>query len=412
MALELRTNICVDDPNDLSSFVQDVIYNAQTTNELINNLTEAITNIEASGTSDHKVSVNATDNAALGFDYLHAKFNDAAAYVSGQDALVCVETVSNSTERLFMDTSAISGFPGSVSDTYVLSLVSGAISWTLLGSDSIDSYEVKVTANDSTQSYLHDAFNLNATYVTNADILVGTATVGGSGTNQTERLFVDVSAINSYSATGFFLLGLDDNVSKYVTIETIGTELFSDSTFLTELTDLIESETPEKYRAIRGQATATTTAADATFTIDGVIALDSGLLPSEPVTVHNIPAEAHLNNQDVLADYNEASTRWEARPYNRPSPIRIAIVTEEIPAASGYTNTNITPGKTLGGSNIRLLDYGSGYGDPATLGATAKAENYAKAAILINKLVFVSERAPGIWVVHGEVCQAYTFFSG
>lgn len=71
----------------------------------------------------------------------------------------------------------------------------------------VAAYQVKCTVDDSTASYLHDAIKDNATYVSGSDAIVASATDGAAGTNQKERLFVDVSVIAGYTPTSTQLLG-------------------------------------------------------------------------------------------------------------------------------------------------------------------------------------------------------------
>lgn len=71
----------------------------------------------------------------------------------------------------------------------------------------VAAYTVKCTVDDSTASYLHDAIKDNATYVSGQDAIVATATDGAGGTDQKERLFVDVSAISGWSVGATQLLG-------------------------------------------------------------------------------------------------------------------------------------------------------------------------------------------------------------
>lgn len=184
----------------------DNAHNAQVTQELITNI---ITLIEESGTvDDKKLAVNGTDFTNATYDYLHAKVEqtDVADATLGY-ATVHSQTVGDLTELFYVDLSLVSGYDGTLK---VLSIDGGELFW-LTASGLVDSYEVMVTADDSTPKFLHSAFNLNTSYVSGADMLVGTQTVGSAATNQTERLFVDVSAITGYDASAFRVLTLEAN---------------------------------------------------------------------------------------------------------------------------------------------------------------------------------------------------------
>lgn len=76
----------------------------------------------------------------------------------------------------------------------------------------VDAHTIKSTINDSTAAFLHDAFKdaaTTSTYVSGQDAVVKNETDGASGTDQTERLFVDVSAISGWSSGIVQLLGHD-----------------------------------------------------------------------------------------------------------------------------------------------------------------------------------------------------------
>lgn len=87
------------------------------------------------------------------------------------------------------------------------------------GGGGVDNFTVKCTADDSTAGYLHDEINDNATYDSDEDLLVKNQTIGGAGSNQKERLFVDFDVITGYSATGHRLLGSEDDITKLETVE-------------------------------------------------------------------------------------------------------------------------------------------------------------------------------------------------
>lgn len=195
---ELNTSICT---------LQDIAPALQAQNE-INNLFFEI--INGGGVTDtYKVAVNGSDVAP---DYLHSKINQSASL---GDTSIGVNsfTVSDVTERFYVDFSAVGGYDPGV--LLYLSLDSGVLTWSRV-SIAVDSYSVLVTNADTTPKFLHNCFNLNAAYTANADILVGTETVGAAATNQTERLFVDVSEIAGWAGTGDFFLGMHNNVVSWM----------------------------------------------------------------------------------------------------------------------------------------------------------------------------------------------------
>jgi hypothetical protein len=213
------TKIGADGINTRPCSPEDEAKNWQVIKNTINQLFEAVNNISVAF-SDHKVAVNDTDNTNLTFDYLHAKVNDNDTYAIDLDLLVMSETVGDLTERFFVKSSNISGFsdPG----TLLLTLADdkSTVQWT--GATIVsDTFKVKATGTDSTEDYFHNTINDNATYVGGADIIVASATVGAAASNQKERLFVDVSAISGWAATGEFVLRLVGNTVQWGDFSTI-----------------------------------------------------------------------------------------------------------------------------------------------------------------------------------------------
>lgn len=205
---ELIVNPCT--PGDLA-------HNAQVTQELITNI---ITIIDGSSTiDDKKLAVNLDDYNNATYDYLHAKVEqtDVADATLGY-ATVRSETVDDLTELFYVDFSLVSNYGGSLK---YLAIDGGELFW-LDGLGVTDSYTVKSTATDTVAGYLHDAIEDNATYASGADIIVAAATGSGApwaaGTgaaDQTERLFVDVSAISGYHATNLLVLTIEANAVSW-----------------------------------------------------------------------------------------------------------------------------------------------------------------------------------------------------
>lgn len=151
------------------------------------------------------VNVTADDSTP---STLHDAINGSVAagtYTAGRDPLITSNTVgaasTNQTELFFIDANAIPSY--SNTGTWCLSLVNDVLTWvdgTGLGSGGGDAFTVKATTNDSTASFLHDAITTAATRDSTADVIVATQTQGGSGTNQTETLFADMSAVSGYGS--------------------------------------------------------------------------------------------------------------------------------------------------------------------------------------------------------------------
>lgn len=184
--------------------------------------------IEAGGLPDHKVAISAFDEGGAGADYLFAKIQDAGSFNSDTDAIVSAAD-AGAVVAFFWSATNVVGY----SPTGLLNLIvdNGVLQFAGF-TDTVDNYTVKVTTSDLTASFLHDAFNLNATYSSPADLLIATETVGAGGTNQKERPFVDVSIINGYDATAFRVWTIENNTTLLASITVIGQKLVLDATFI------------------------------------------------------------------------------------------------------------------------------------------------------------------------------------
>lgn len=393
-SIDINTNFCT---------LEDASYATQALVEQIQNIYNVL---DTGGVlaDTFKVSVNEDD---VGPDFLHAKIDQSG--VTGYEGTIPVfsETIGDSTERFIADLRSVANYTTVGSDTQFLSINgAGELSFTTVGT-SVDTNMVMVTSGDSTPSYLHDAFDLNAAYVANADLLVATETVGWGGTNQKERPFVDVSAIAGYSAEGTFFLALVNNVTTYV-----------------DASDLVAGGISAGYAM---DASGSTLSFDPTE-ITGFAAEFQFFMHLAAATGATDPAWKTIANYDpaknqiqwhqsgdfkfqTVEGYDATKTQALSHVGGNWKFLRgpvFAITTEAIPAATGnYTSGPITPGKTTGSSNIRLYDYGTNYGDGASQGALAKAENYMRGAVSARKGVYVWERAPDIWVIPSEGCQAF-----
>ena len=164
-----------------------------------------------------KVLVNGSDAAP---NYLHAKI-DQSETPPAYSAPVKSQTIGNLTEAFYWDAQDITGWADDQS--YFMVLDGGSPSWQVASLGAVDTFKVSSTSFDSTPNYLHDAFTLAVTgeYVGDADFQVASQTVGVQSTNQTERLFVDISTIRNWAATGTLVLAIVDNVSQYLPIDDI-----------------------------------------------------------------------------------------------------------------------------------------------------------------------------------------------
>ncbi len=385
---QLNTDVCT---------LQDVAGTLQVQNELNNFFYEVI---NGGGVSDtYKVKIDDDDVAP---DFLHAKMNDTGSYDVDSMILVRAESVSDATERYFWQASDVSGFSAGT-----LQVLYKDVSDALVFGDpsvSTDSNKVLCTSGDLTANYLHDSLNLAATYVGGADILVATATVGGGGTDQTERLFVDASAISGWAGTGDFFLGMHNNAVSWMTFSDIvsggisvgyaldvsGATVSFDPTEITGFTS--------EFQFFMHLASASAATDPAWKSVTGYDATkkqiqwhQSGSFSFNTVTNYDTATTQHLSHINGTWQFLGA--------------LRFAITTAAIPAATGNYNGAITPGTTVG-NNIQLYDFGATYGASAAQAGAAQAENYMRAAVAIHKPIFVFERAPGIWVVPAEGCTA------
>ena len=138
--------------------------------------------------------------------FLHDCLKDTATYVGGADIIVAGAVdgahATNQHERFFVDVSAMTGWAGT--GTFVWMTIDNVTQLIDVSVGGLgDTYKVKSTANDTTPAYLHTALNnavAASTYVLNEDPLVVNETVGNSGTDQTERCFVDSSGITGFGS--------------------------------------------------------------------------------------------------------------------------------------------------------------------------------------------------------------------
>ncbi len=354
--------------------------------------------INGSVTDTYKVLVSGADPDPP--DYLWAKINDHGAFNPDYDITVSTEDVGTAV-KLYWSASSIAGFSGT--GTLFLTLDDGVLQFSSF-TDTVDNFTVKITAGDTTASYLHNAFDLNATYAGGADILVATATVGSAATNQTEQLFVDVSAISGYNASGDFFLGMHNNAVSWMAFSDIvsggisvgyaldvsGATVSFDPTEITGFTS--------EFQFFMHLASASAATDPAWKSVTGYDATkkqiqwhQSGSFSFNTVTNYDTTTAQHLSHINGTWQFLGA--------------LRFAITTAAIPAATGNYNGAITPGTTVG-NNIQLYDFGATYGASAAQAGAAQAENYMRAAVEIHKPIFVFERAPGIWVVPAEGCTA------
>lgn len=200
----------------------------QALSDVNNALNQIFTAIDTGGGgADVKVAVDFANVGSTDYldNQLYWPLSGSADLIANPGAGVLIASdVTSAKERLQADFTTVNGIDAlelghrvflelkpDVGDGYFLQ-------WSV-ADDVTDNYTVLVTTDDSTPSYLHDAIHDNASYVDTSDIIVASATVGAASSDQTERFFVDVSAITGYHATEFRLLGLIGNVSTYFSLD-------------------------------------------------------------------------------------------------------------------------------------------------------------------------------------------------
>lgn len=199
-------------------------------NNFITNLSEVI---ESGVSSDHMVSVNATDEANATYNYLHSKIQDVMAggsfSAAAGDVVVKAETISNVKEKFYWRASGITGYSGT--GDYSLNIRDGALVFSPIDSG-VDSYTVLVSATDSTPNYLQNSIKETAAIDATGDLTVVGNVFGAAAADQKLALAVDVSTISGWHATAFRVLAIENNISAYTTITVIGQKLVVDATFL------------------------------------------------------------------------------------------------------------------------------------------------------------------------------------
>lgn len=193
-------------PEDLLEqwpYVITVIQNIQTT-------------IEEGGAGDtYKVAVNATHASGGTPDFLHAVVDGSEAdgtYDFEAHGLVRSNTVADATEQFYWRPDDIQNYanPG----TFMLIINDGQLTWTSIGGV-IDSFQVKVSNNDTTEGFLLNKIHTTGAIVAGADLLVSATAQVNDGGDEDLKLAVDVSEIDGYTDPGVLLLGIEDNLSKY-----------------------------------------------------------------------------------------------------------------------------------------------------------------------------------------------------
>lgn len=223
-------------------------------------------------------------------------------------AVPVVADVDSNLERLRCDFSQVTGLGGDPEADFVLRLSGGNLMWENYSTFS-NSFTVKASNLDLTDEFLNASFQVNAAYVSGADLVVATEVVGSPGTNQKVRPFVDVSTIDGWHASDLKILGIEGNVSHYFDVE-----------------DVVASSV---YHLVRGQVVGNVAANATTFSIDNLASLAYGRdprsnpsSPSETLTVYNSLQEAYRNDTWITAIYQQVANRWETLVVERFRAIR------------------------------------------------------------------------------------------
>lgn len=190
----------------------------------LNQILQQITNLlQGGGGGDtYKVGVDATDVSNATPDFLHAKINDHGTFNDPTSVVVASATIGHLTEQFFWDAQTITGYEA---NKVLTTDGDGALLWGDTSAET-DTFKVLVSASDTTPSYLILALSDNATYASGADVVIGSAVVGAPSTDQTCKLFVDVSAMTGYADTGSFVWMTIDNATQLVDV---GTAAFGDT---------------------------------------------------------------------------------------------------------------------------------------------------------------------------------------
>lgn len=154
-------------------------------------------------------------------------------------------------------------------------------------------------------------------------------------------------------------------------------EAFEDNTPITAIYDGTDWEVllVERYRSVRGLCVGAKTTSDATFNIDNIEPLESGLDPrtdttstAETLTVHNINPSSYADDSNVWADYNTERNRWEARPSGSQGDTIVVKISGTITGRVGTTrgsgtaqpvnySTLADEGGTITVYNLSINDY-------------------------------------------------------
>jgi hypothetical protein len=98
-------------------------------------------------------------------------------------------------------------------------------------------YQVMVTEDDSTPSYLHGAWHTDSqgTRTVTRDPLVKFETIGAADTDQTEKAWIDTASISGYVNTGTFVPTLQTDVYAFTTLANFVDLFFTALTLATGL---------------------------------------------------------------------------------------------------------------------------------------------------------------------------------
>jgi hypothetical protein len=263
-----------------------------------------------SGSDDKTVKISAGDSAS---EYLHASMVNTAVYASANDVNVYASIhpvgggggVSNETLRLFLDVNVVPGWNGT-----------GTLVWVMV--NGVWNFQ---TLDDFSDSFFSNLSLTGLSYDTSTETLsAGFHMIRGQATSNS------AADDDEFGVDGVVALGFGASPGATATIKKADQKVnIRDNEWVTAAyrasNSTWELVSVERYRAIKGKAT-TLVEGGSTFSIDDIVALDSGQDPRtdvtsavETVTVYNTTVPSTWNNDDeVWADWNGKDGRWQARP--------------------------------------------------------------------------------------------------
>jgi hypothetical protein len=232
--------------------------------------------------------------------------------------------------------------------------------------------------------------------------------VGAPLSDQTVRFFVDASEIEDYADDQFLLYALDNDKTKFVTIESLFDKItIIGGTF--EGDTLTFTAASEQYRRIRGLAVSNTTSADATFLVNNVIPLDSGLdpvsgNPATQIRVANAHSDFFATGDLVEADRAVAIVASPATDWVCSARDGVVIVVKITDVISARSST------TLGSGTAQPV---SPYALGTNLGGTVTVKNLAGISYTGSSetpIYMMARRLAGMWMLETTDTRAFAMY--